>query len=49
MLSYTILRNEIKVMNSNVSDLSENQELKIFTEKMANAMFINPSTFFNKK
>ena len=49
ILTYAALRNEIKLMHPELNDLSEHQELKSFTEKMANAMFINPSTFFNKK
>ena len=46
ILTYAALRNEIKLMHPELNDLSEHQELKSFTEKMANAMFINPSTFF---
>lgn len=48
-LAYAALRNEIQIMHPDIHDLSEHKELKSFTEKMATAIFVNPSTFFNKK
>lgn len=49
LLAYNSLREDIRLRNPDLKDLYQNEELKIFIEKVPSAMFNNPSSFFDKK
>lgn len=49
LLAYHSLREDVRLRNPELKDLCQNEELKMFIEKVPSAMFNNPSSFFDKK